>query len=162
MHQRRGTSSRGRNGLRFLPSRKLPSPHAIERKMCQSIVQKIFHLKTFRHNVVIFTTRIRRMAEGTVFTGVSVHISGRGVPHPADGGTPILSDGGSGRGVPPSKIRMGGYHHPRSGWGVPPSQVRMEGSPQLEHHSMYLLCGGWYTSCAHAGGLSFLLTAYVV
>ena len=44
--------------------------------------------------------------------------------------------------------------------GVPPSQVRMEGYPQLEQHNMYLLRGGQYASCVHAGGFSCLLSNF--
>ena len=38
--------------------------------------------------------------------------------------------------------------------GYPPSQVRMRGGTQLGQHREYLLHGGWYASCVHAGGLS--------
>ena len=36
----------------------------------------------------------------------------------------------------------------------PPSQVRMRGGTQLGQHREYLLHGGRYASCVHAGGLS--------
>ena len=39
--------------------------------------------------------------------------------------------------------------------GVPPSQAG--GYPLPEQHSMYLLHGGQYASCIHAGGLSCLM-----
>ena len=71
-------------------------------------------------------------------------------PHPKD-------DGG------------GGTPFPGPGWGGwrgtrPPIQVRSQdeggglgtggGYPLLEQHSVYLLRGGRYASCVHAGGFS--------
>ena len=84
------------------------------------------------------------MAEGIVFYDLSVHISGEGVPHPADGGYPILPNGG--RGYPISGQDGGAPVQVRS-------QVRMWGGgyPQPEQHSMYLLYGGRYASCVHTG-----------
>ena len=93
------------------------------------------------------------------------------------GGTPILPDGG----VPPSTLnrvypypaygvypipsqdagtpnaRSRGVPHPRSGRGYPNSYSGWRQYPQLEQHSMYLLHGGQYASCVHAGGLSCML-----
>ena len=70
----------------------------------------------------------------------------------------------------PSQVSMGWYPHPRSGQrgtsiqdqdgsGIPlhPGQVPGKDRgyvPQLEQHSMYLLCDREYASCVHAGGLS--------
>ena len=89
----------------------------------------------------------------------------RGVPHPADGGTLILPDGGypfsrSRQGDTPFPGPGGGYPFPHPGpqKGVPPVQVRSQdrgrGVPQPVHHSMYLLCAGRHASCVHAGRLS--------
>ena len=68
-----------------------------------------------------------------------------GTPHPTqswEGGHPPA---GSGKGYPPQS-RSG----PRTG-----------GTPQPKQHSVYLLRGGWYTSCVHAGGLScFMFETY--
>ena len=66
--------------------------------------------------------------------------------HFGRGGYPILPD--RGRGYP---ILPGGYPHPRSGQGW---------CPQSEQHSMYLLRGGRYASCIHAGGLSYIYDTF--
>ena len=84
-------------------------------------------------------------------------------------------------GVIPSQIWLGGLPHPRSGWGGTPSQVWLGGTlgtsphhdwmgyphhwmgylpPSLNglppQHSEHLLHGGWYASCVHVGGLSYI------
>ena len=54
-------------------------------------------------------------------------------------------------GVLPSQVR--GYYLPR--WGTPsPDRSQARGYPLPEQHSVYLLRGGRYASCVHAGGLS--------
>ena len=55
----------------------------------------------------------------------------------------------------------GGYYLPRGsttfpGGGYP--LFRQGGYPLLEHHSVYLLRGGRYASCVHAGRLSFYVS----
>ena len=84
----------------------------------------------------IFTARIRRMREGTVFSlFISSHLAGGGDPIPGLGGylMPGLDGGGT-----PSQVWMGGYPipgldgrvpHPRSGWEGTPSQVWMGDTP---------------------------------
>ena len=65
------------------------------------------------------------------------------------GGVVIQSQLGGG--VPQCKV---GYSSPR---GCPPSQDRTGVHPlppETEQQSKYLLCGGRYCSCVHAGGLS--------
>ena len=58
------------------------------------------------------------------------------------------------RGTPPS-AGWGYPHPPLAGWGIPPIQVPGQdwggGLPKLEQHSVYLLRGGRYASCVHAG-----------
>ena len=102
--------------------------------------------------------------------GMSVHTSTGGTPFPGPGGGYPLprsrwgippSLGGTpfpGRGIPPSQA--GGYHLPRQGY---PHLAPFPGGGTLprwggyippEQHSMYLLRGGRYASCVHAGGLS--------
>ena len=100
--------------------------------------------------------------------GVTPARSGQGVPQP----------GGTCPGYPPGQVRTGGTH-PR----YPPGQVRTgvtpdwgvatplplarsgQGVPQLggptwgkppppPQHMEYLISGGRYASCVHAGGLS--------
>ena len=61
--------------------------------------------------------------------------SGRGIPHPADGGYP----------------RMEGYPLSKTGWGIPPPEAPSPPHQQSEH----VLRGGRCASCVHAGGLSF-------
>ena len=90
---------------------------------------------------------------------------------------------GQNRGVPPSQVRMGGtlilvwvgvLPHwqyggsphpdlergsspcPALGWGYisPDLGPGQGGYSQPEQQSVYLLHGGWYASCVHAGGLS--------
>ena len=72
------------------------------------------------------------------------------------GGTPI-----SRMGYPPiGRMDGGGTLPPISRMGYPPpkSQVRTAGGGgwyhQPEQHNVYLLRGGLYASCVHAGGLS--------
>ena len=122
-----------------------------------------------------FTLSTPRLGEGgTPFPG-----PGRGagvLPHP--GQIPgRVGVGGRGRaGVPPIQIRsqVGGWGYPHpgqipgwgTGWGgigYPPIQVRSQDGggggrgPLPEQHSVYLLRGGRYASCVHAGGLSCII-----
>ena len=59
---------------------------------------------------------------------------------------------------------FGRGYPPLAGWGylcpgqVPGQDLRGEGEPQLEQHSVYLLCSRWYASCVHAAGLSSFQT----
>ena len=122
MHQRRGTSSRGRNGLKFIPSRKLPLLHATERKMCQSFVQKIFYLKTF-DTMLSFLPPASEGWGKVQFSQVCLFtFRGVGYPHPfrwgvRKGSTTIQGQAG---GTPiPGQDR--GYPHPRSGRRDPPN-----------------------------------------
>ena len=92
---------------------------------------------------------------------------GEGVPHPRYGGT-LQGLGVPWHGVPllsRSQVRLGGVpgyspHHqdwvpPHQQDGVPPAiQVRTGEVHQLEQHGVYLLRGGRYASCVHAGGLT--------
>ena len=77
------------------------------------------------------------------------HPADRGYPHPANGGTPIHQQRGT-------QARSGwGYPPPSGLQGVPLPPVRTGwGYLKTEQHCEYLLCGGRYTSCVHAGGLS--------
>ena len=89
---------------------------------------------------------------------------GRGYPargYPAGGGGTLLGgtlpggipcQGGTCRGVPRSGTPPSRVH--------PPGQVRMGGGTQLGQHRKYLLHGGRYASCVHAGGLSCLLSEH--
>ena len=76
-----------------------------------------------------------------------------GVPHPRSGwGTPSFP--------PPDQVRMGyppGTWNRVSPWtwdGVPPRPGMGYPPPANMGHSEHLLCGRWYASCVHAGGLS--------
>ena len=83
---------------------------------------------------------------------------GWGVPCQVQGGTLP----GPARGVP-CQVQPGGYPA-RSSWGDParssqgrvtlPGGVPCRGGTQLGQHREYLLHGGRYASCVHAGGLS--------
>ena len=117
-------------------------------------------------------------APSQVWMGVSLSQVWMGVPpsSPHGGGTPILPDGGypMDGGTPTIRIRKGYPSPPRPGMGYPiqtweggTSQLRPGkgtsppisgprtggGYPQPEQHSMYLLHGGRYAFCVHAGGL---------
>ena len=91
------------------------------------------------------------------------------------GGTPVRDE------VPPSQVRMGipqsGMGYPLSSDGVPPCshQVRTWGTlvwdvvppvssdgvpPRIGQQMQYLICGGRYASCVHAGGLSCFSVLY--
>ena len=77
-------------------------------------------------------------------------------PQPGqDGGTPGQGSPHNGMGSPLARSGQGtyprmGYPHP--GMGPPP--VLGWGTPWLGQQKEYLLCGGRYASCVHAGGLS--------
>ena len=117
-------------------------------------------------------TIARFRQRGTLFPG-----PGGGIPFPGPGGTPIPGPGGGGNpshgtpiqtwegGTPHLDLGRGtpcldqgrGTPHLDLERGYPPIQVRSQdrgGYPQLEQHSMYLLCSRRYASCIHAGGLS--------
>ena len=119
---------------------------------------------------VFITTCVRSKRESTVFTGVCLLTFQGGTPSSWWGVPP--SQVQVGEGVPPSSWH-GGVPHPadggryplpRSRWGVPhpanggypPSRgsPRQGYPPPPEQHRVYLLRGGRYASCVHAGGLS--------
>ena len=90
--------------------------------------------------ILIFTDRVRSKREGYVLTPVcpSVCLSTGGVPHLARRG-----------GVPqpgPAKGYCKGWGTPLPGMGYPP--------PGQDCRWEYLIRGGRYASCVHAGGLS--------
>ena len=78
----------------------------------------------------------------------------QGTPHQAGVPLPPGPGGGyplAGRGTPPTRqgysptqVQVGGYP------GYPPPG---RGTPPPDQHSVYLLRGGRYASCVHAGGL---------
>ena len=75
--------------------------------------------------------------------------------YPGGGGTLVggtLAGGYPGRGVP-----WQGYPGQ-----VPPNRVRMGGGTQLGQHREYLLHGGRYASCVHAGGLSCFVLVLIL
>ena len=82
-----------------------------------------------------------------------------GYPLPRSGGdnTPPPPHSDLKRGYPPFG-RMGVPLPSQPGKGVPPPPIltwNLEGgTPQPEHHTVYLLRGRRYASCVHAGGLS--------
>ena len=86
-----------------------------------------------------------------------------GYPIPGPGGYPILGPGrGCPPGIPPHLAggRLPGVP-PHLAGGCPPGVsptwqggARPGTPPYQEQHSMYLLHGGRYASCVHAGGLS--------
>ena len=106
--------------------------------------------------LVLITACIRRMGEGNVF---SLFTSGGG------GGThipkcfatlPRMPWGSQGV---PCQVQPGGvpWYHGRGGTlagGVPWLGGTLPGGTQLGQHREYLLHGGRYASCIHAGGLS--------
>ena len=107
--------------------------------------------------------------------GTPSQAGGRGYPLPRWGeGVPPSQVGGGGthsqvgRGVPlprqgggyPFPGRGRGYLLPRWGEGYP-FPGRRSGYPLLEQHSVYLLRGGRYASCVHAGGLSCLSAVFL-
>ena len=96
------------------------------------------------------TARMRSTREGAVFTGVClltfrggtpsswlrgypIRGPGKGVPHPAGGGTPsqfqVWDTPSSWWGVPHPRSRWWVVPHPRSRWEGTPSQVWMGGTP---------------------------------
>ena len=82
---------------------------------------------------------------------------GGGVPHLrisvlVTGGYPIsgLARGGTpSQGYPPDQVWMG--YPPRAGMGYP---LDLGPGTPPQHSEEHLICGGWYASCVHAGGLS--------
>ena len=50
--------------------------------------------------------------------------------------------------LPPSHQDWMGVPSVKTGWGYPPPPCQ-----ETEQQSEHLLCGGWYASCVHAGGL---------
>ena len=91
----------------------------------------------FAHfGVFLVTVRIRSMGEGTVCIGVC-----------------LFTPGGY-----PGQVQMGRYPLSRDGVGTPSGQGRYPPSrvctPRIEQQMEYLIRGGRYASCVHAGGLS--------
>ena len=83
---------------------------------------------------------------------VQVGVPTWGYPFPGPGGTPSQVQAG---GTPfPGPVR--GLGVPPPGKGVSPcaGQIPGLGYTLPEQHSVYLLRGGRYASCVHAGGLS--------
>ena len=85
----------------------------------------------------LVTACIQRMEEGNIFSlSVSSHLNGGGVPHPAEGCTPISGPGREG--IPPSQLQARGI--PIQGldegtqvkMGVASSQVWMGGTPPIQ------------------------------
>ena len=116
--------------------------------------------------------------ECTVFTSVSVHTRRGGgcISSPSHstsigtmsflGDTPVTGSRSLSLGVPQSKVwaypspRWGGEHpnlgYPTSRDGAPPPPPTGDGvpSPGIGQQRDYLLSGGRYASCVHAGGFS--------
>ena len=119
-------------------------------------ILNLLSLVTWCKIVKIFTARVRSTREGNIYTWecLSVHHWGEGAPWTSSrwGGTPSQLR----TGVSPSQIRKG---YPPS-WpgtltgGTPIQTLNGGGYPLPEQHSVYLLRGGRYASCFHAGGLS--------
>ena len=97
------------------------------------------------------------------FPGQWFQVLSRGYPSPSQEGHPryphqVMTGtswpGQDGSPSPPPARRGLGYPSlpARSGWGTPP--------PGTEQQSEYLLCGGWYASCVHAGGRSCLSSCF--
>ena len=79
--------------------------------------------------------------------------SGQGVPRVPPG----ARSGWEGtHDTPPRPGQDGGYLR------YPPSQVRMGGYPGTGQHMEYLISGGQYASCIHAGGLSCLVCLFIM
>ena len=102
---------------------------------------------------------------------LQVSVCSQGVPHHADWGVPPSSQWGGSRssqqGVPlvgtgwgtPCQDRMGILPLLGLDGSIPPPPIRTgldtpPTSDETEQHSEYLLRGGQYASCIHAGGLS--------
>ena len=77
------------------------------------------------------------------------------LPGPAGGGT--LAGGGYPGGVP----CQGGPCWGGTQVGTPPARSGWGGGTQLGQHREYLLHGGRYASCVHAGGLSCFLNSFL-
>ena len=96
---------------------------------CWSILQLQF----------IFTDHIRRMGEGNVFSlCVSLHLDGRGVPHPRG------LDGG---GVTPSQVQMGVSHPADGGGGLVEGYLHpadRRGTPIQDHDRGTWSRTGWW------------------
>ena len=105
-------------------------------------------------NKSFITDRVRSTRGGYIFS-LCVCLHPGGVSRPADGG----------RGTP-SSWWWGGVPHPTDGGGggpapgTPPAGGPRPGypPPHQEQHSVYLLRGGRYASCVHAGGLSCFIS----
>ena len=134
-----------------------------------------FHKGQPHSGVTLFVTaHIRRIGEGNVFS-LFTPGGGEGYPYPImlcnitqnamgqPGGYPARSSWGCTLpgGVPCPGGTLPGSNLPRGvgtlPGGVPrqvPPQVRTGRGTQLGQHREYLLHGGRYASCVHAGGLS--------
>ena len=128
--------------------------------MIEAVV--VWNLKAGSNAEILLPTAFRRNGEGNVFTGVCPFTPMEGVPPPGQlgGGYPSqVRMGGT-----PSQVRMGSTPFPGQDGGTPfqgtphPGlRSGQQGYPQLEQHGVYLLHGGRYASCVHAGGLSCFL-----
>ena len=135
--------------------------NAIEKKLIPDISTKL--TPDISTATAFLPSAFRRNGEGTVFTGICLltggypHLPtggggshsalwGEGIPSSLMEGTPIQPNGG----VPHSpRPGLDGVPPPppaRTGWGYPPEGTVDE----------YLIRGGQYASCVHAGGLSCL------
>ena len=135
---------------------------------------------------VLVTARVRSTTGDYVFPGVSLSTQGALSPshNTSTGpmsflaGTPVPAGGGGGTQyrVPPSQVRMGRgtlyWGPPHQGMGYPPTRdgVHSQGwdtpqpgmgyPPGIGQQREYLLRGGRYASCVHAGGLSCYLYCF--
>ena len=129
---------------------------------CERLERKIATIMSTYYPAIwssVFTARIRRMGEGNVFSLFTS--GGGGAGQSADGGGGVRSSwpggwvrssqGGSG---PAGGVRSspGGQVQPGGGGSGPARGGG--GSAKIAQHRKYLLHGGRYASCVHAGGLS--------
>ena len=148
-------------------------PNVQRRNVIFILFQVGFHfiLKSGRRwSKYFITARVRSTMEGNVLTRVCLSVH-RGVPISHNALQHYPECHGAAEGVP-CQVQLGGY--PARGtlpggvpcWGVPclggylimvPPQPGQDwGGTQLGQHREYLLHGGRYASCVHAGGLSCL------
>ena len=153
-------------------------PHLADRGIPPSQVQVGYPLPRSRQGVPLPRSRWGYPLPRSRWWYTSFQGPGEGAPFPGpDGGVPLPR---SRWGVPPSQVgqgvplvsRMGYPHldlgrgyplvlgrvsspHPDLGRGYPtPIEVRSKDGGKGGQHSVYLLRGGRYASCVHAGGLS--------
>ena len=125
----------------------------------------------------IFTARIRRM--GKVMFSVCPHLGGVPISHNAlqhfpechgaAGGGTLPGPAGGGTlpggvpcwgGYPAGEVPCRGGTHVRYPPGRIPPPSQAGGGTQLGKHREYLLHGGRYASCVHAGGLSCFVKTF--